>query len=399
MRQNSKRQQQSQQDSMKKKYRLVDEESEVDIEEEQNREDMAMVSVDVENEAEGAYDDEIPSDVGELDEIAQSLIFLMSFHDFAVHNLFYMFCKWTRVDLVLLRKEFMCPICLGILKETKTFNDCLHRFCGECINKALNSRKGCPSCRKSYGTNRVLRDDPNMDSIIALVFGDLSKYEAENNRDTQERDQEPSVTLTEGINNIGNTSARPSTKRFSNGQENAHPIKRARKPRTRKRYGNQSKEIEHDPIIQNEHQQDQMNEIDINRNAGDENKGDDDEITAKIMQLRSKRLKRISQDSTDTILDVEQNTSGGGVVPRNPQSSSVATRIKNARLTKLSKHLHLSGQRKKKDDQFEIHVKLVSLNRDIEDLENPHLFCSPTLSFQYLREVRITLNFFLVYYA
>ncbi|KAJ9562934.1 hypothetical protein OSB04_008094 [Centaurea solstitialis] len=367
MRQNSKRQQQSQQDSMKKRYRLVDEESEVDIEEEQNHEDMAMVSVDVENDVEGAYDDEIPSDVGELDESIHGRRRLVG-------------CPYgSQIPHRLLVKT--C-----ILKETKTFNDCLHRFCGECINKALNSRKGCPSCRKSYGTNRVLRDDPNMDSIIALVFGDLSKYEAENNRDTQERDQEPSVTLTEGINNIGNTSARPSTKRFSNGQENAHPIKRARKPRTRKRYGNQSKEIEHDPIIQNEHQQDQMNEIDINRNAGDENKGDDDEITAKIMQLRSKRLKRISQDSTDTILDVEQNTSGGGVVPRNPQSLSVATRIKNARLTKLSKHLHLSGQRKKKDDQFEIHVKLVSLNRDIEDLENPHLFCSPTLPFQFLRE-------------
>lgn len=108
---------------------------------------------------------------------------------------------------------------------------------------------------------------------------------------------------------------------------------------------------------------------------------------AEIMQLRSKRLKRFSQDSsTDTNLDGGRNTSGGGAAARNHRSSSVSRRIKNTRLTRLAKHLRLGGQKKKKDDQFEIRVKLVSLNRDVGNLEKPHLFCSPALSFHLVRE-------------
>ncbi|KAI3718477.1 hypothetical protein L6452_19351 [Arctium lappa] len=315
-RRNSRKQQQSQHDAVEKKYRLVDEESEVDTKEEQSHEDMAIVSVDAENEVDATDDesDGIPSDVGELDD------------------------------------------------------------------------KKCPSCRRSYGTNRVLRNDPNMDSIIEVVIGDISKYDAEILASTLEqvRQQQP-VTVTEDINNVGNTSAGTSAKRLSNAQENAYARKRTRKPRTPKRSANQSSEIKHDKANQNEHQQDQVNENEIYCNKSDENK-EDYEIMAEIMQLRSKRLKIFSQDSsTDTDLDGERNSSGGGGA-RNHRSSSVARRIKNTRLTILAKHLHLHGQKKKNNDQLEIDVKLVSLNRDVENPEKPHLFCSPALSFHLLRE-------------
>lgn len=38
-----------------------------------------------------------------------------------------------------LRTEMMCPICLNILKKTMITKQCLHRFCYQCIMKALRS--------------------------------------------------------------------------------------------------------------------------------------------------------------------------------------------------------------------------------------------------------------------
>ncbi|XP_024989320.1 putative E3 ubiquitin-protein ligase RING1a [Cynara cardunculus var. scolymus] len=293
LRRNSRKQQRPQQEAMGKKYQLVDEESKVDIEEEQTHEDAAMVRVDAENELEAADDesDGIPSDVGELDE------------------------------------------------------------------------KHCPSCRKSYGTNRVLRNDPNMDSIIEVVIGDIGKYDREVlNNNAEEVHQRQPVNVTEVLNDIGNTSTGRSVKRSSNGQQNAHARKRTHRSRTLKRYANQN-EIDHDPVIQNEHQQDQVNKNETNCNEGDEKK-EDNEIMEEIKQLKSKKLKRFSQDSsTDTDIEYgERNISGGvvsntetpssgGAAARFHRSLSGARRIRNTRLTKLAKHLRLREQKKKKNDQ------------------------------------------------
>ena len=44
---------------------------------------------------------------------------------------------------------------------------CMHRFCCECITKALRmSNKECPTCRNHCATRRSLRADPNFDTII-----------------------------------------------------------------------------------------------------------------------------------------------------------------------------------------------------------------------------------------
>jgi hypothetical protein len=52
------------------------------------------------------------------------------------------------LDLKSLNQDFTCPICLGILKETMTTMDCMHRFCSECIITCLRmSNKECPTCR------------------------------------------------------------------------------------------------------------------------------------------------------------------------------------------------------------------------------------------------------------
>ncbi|KAM7253529.1 hypothetical protein ACFE04_021683 [Oxalis oulophora] len=58
--------------------------------------------------------------------------------------------------------------------------ECLHRFCGECIDKSIRlGRKECPTCRSHLASRRSLRDDPNHDALVLALFGDIDKYEEE----------------------------------------------------------------------------------------------------------------------------------------------------------------------------------------------------------------------------
>ncbi|GBG65600.1 hypothetical protein CBR_g51482 [Chara braunii] len=79
-----------------------------------------------------------------------------------------------------LRKETECPICLGIIRKTRTVMECLHRFCRECIDKAMRiGNNECPACRVHCASRRSLRADPNFDSLIAALYPDVDKYEEE----------------------------------------------------------------------------------------------------------------------------------------------------------------------------------------------------------------------------
>ncbi|CAG2054252.1 unnamed protein product, partial [Timema podura] len=82
-----------------------------------------------------------------------------------------------------LHREFMCPICLDILKKTMTTKECLHRFCSDCIITALRSgNKECPTCRKKLVSKRSLRQDPNFDLLISKIYPSRDEYEAHQER-------------------------------------------------------------------------------------------------------------------------------------------------------------------------------------------------------------------------
>ncbi|KAL0442738.1 UNVERIFIED_CONTAM: putative E3 ubiquitin-protein ligase RING1a [Sesamum latifolium] len=84
------------------------------------------------------------------------------------------------VKLAEIRKEVQCPICLGIIRKTRTVMECLHRFCRECIDKSMRlGNNECPACRTHCASRRSLRDDPNYDALIAALYPDIDKYEEE----------------------------------------------------------------------------------------------------------------------------------------------------------------------------------------------------------------------------
>ncbi|KAJ8514073.1 hypothetical protein OPV22_004507 [Ensete ventricosum] len=88
--------------------------------------------------------------------------------------------EFILVKLADIRKEVQCPICLGIIRKTRTVMECLHRFCRECIDKSMRlGNNECPACRTHCASRRSLRDDPNYDALIATLYPDIDKYEEE----------------------------------------------------------------------------------------------------------------------------------------------------------------------------------------------------------------------------
>ncbi|XP_010540459.1 PREDICTED: putative E3 ubiquitin-protein ligase RING1a [Tarenaya hassleriana] len=88
--------------------------------------------------------------------------------------------EFVMVNLSEIHKDVQCPICLGIIRKTRTVMECLHRFCRECIDKSMRlGNNECPACRTHCASRRSLRDDKNFDALIAYLYPDINKYEEE----------------------------------------------------------------------------------------------------------------------------------------------------------------------------------------------------------------------------
>mmetsp|Transcript_31711 Transcript_31711/g.36988 ORF Transcript_31711/g.36988 Transcript_31711/m.36988 type:complete len:309 (+) Transcript_31711:55-981(+) len=84
-----------------------------------------------------------------------------------------------KLPLKHLNNSFLCPICLSYMKKTYIVMECLHRFCGDCIQKCLRmGKKECPSCRVHIPSRRSLRPDKNYDSLMEGIYGDIETLEA-----------------------------------------------------------------------------------------------------------------------------------------------------------------------------------------------------------------------------
>uniref|UniRef100_A0A9I9CRD4 Uncharacterized protein n=1 Tax=Cucumis melo TaxID=3656 RepID=A0A9I9CRD4_CUCME len=55
----------------------------------------------------------------------------------------------------------------------------MHRQIDASRLKKINNNKECPACRTHCASRRSLRDDPNYDTLIAVLYPDIEKYEEE----------------------------------------------------------------------------------------------------------------------------------------------------------------------------------------------------------------------------
>ncbi|KAJ4901688.1 putative E3 ubiquitin-protein ligase RING1a [Raphanus sativus] len=317
--------------------------------------------------------------------------------------------EFMEIDLGEIRKDVQCPICLGIIKKTRTVMECLHRFCRECIDKSMRlGNNECPACRKHCASRRSLRDDPKFDALIAALFTNIDSYEQEEfafHEDDKARNKQIQASIAE----ISQRQSEALVKRKSFGKEAAVLMRSQRRRRRNCRNA-----VDED---------DNNNEDNINNNGGGDSSSDERGAEVRLRKRRKRSASRSTphpsssgainnnnnggncgDNDTEVYRDKgispglvwnpemlawgrsatrsnprhENNTQGGG-------SSSSSKSLRNARVNKLVEYLrsNVCGN----NVEVDIHLKLVSLDaKCVPDIPQPYLRCRATLLVKQLRE-------------
>ncbi|XP_047972451.1 putative E3 ubiquitin-protein ligase RING1a [Salvia hispanica] len=308
--------------------------------------------------------------------------------------------EFITVKLGEIRKEVQCPICLGIIRKTRTVMECLHRFCRECIDKSMRlGNNECPACRTHCASRRSLRDDPNYDALIATLYPDIDKYEEEElafHEEENARNKQIQASISQTFRRqaeaLGKkrTSARVTAAAFVRRQGNYRNL-RGRRNRTADHQGSDE-------------------EDGTNGNDGSKDSSSADERSPDMKSKRYKRRRgaRTSQTSganadggsddnnSDTNRELLSASAGiiggtevfawgrGGMRSNGRHGGHCWDNIKlsrNNRLSKLVDHLQSS----KENEELKVSLTLVSLLEDkMPSLKRPYLCCSPRSSVRHL---------------
>eukprot|EP01025_Chloroclados_australasicus_P009707 TRINITY_DN13722_c0_g2_i2.p1 TRINITY_DN13722_c0_g2~~TRINITY_DN13722_c0_g2_i2.p1 ORF type:complete len:495 (+),score=50.08 TRINITY_DN13722_c0_g2_i2:167-1651(+) len=76
-------------------------------------------------------------------------------------------------------EETKCPICHGMLKAPRLVKACMHRFCKDCITRAISDRQKCPVCKAHLGSHRETMEDTRMQKLLEALFGDPLAFESQ----------------------------------------------------------------------------------------------------------------------------------------------------------------------------------------------------------------------------
>ncbi|KAE8686421.1 hypothetical protein F3Y22_tig00111064pilonHSYRG00037 [Hibiscus syriacus] len=340
-----------------------------------------------------------------------------------------------------IRKEVQCPICLGIIRKTRTVMECLHRFCRECIDKSMRmGNNECPACRTHCASRRSLRDDPNYDALIAALYPDIDKHEEEEfilHEEEKARNKQIQASIAQTLHRQSEVMGRKRTVKV---------ISSATIRRSNGRYQGRRK------YQTSEHQVSTDNNEDANENGSTGSSLADEDLT-EVIPKRLKRWEgRFTQPSSATSADgvgdendsegnreslgvstalgaservqlgagsIRSYTEPGGVsgdendseVYKEPLGlyasfSGISERLhwgaggmrshtrhgglssgngKNTRNSRLSKLADCLRSLEEKDDKLDIHLMLVSVDEQrIPHLQRPYLCCRPTLLVRHL---------------
>ncbi|CAM8904093.1 unnamed protein product [Rhodiola kirilowii] len=293
------------------------------------------------------------------------------------------------VDVALpdIRKEVQCPICLGIIRKTRTVMECLHRFCRECIDKSMRlGNNECPACRTHCASRRSLRDDPNFDTLISLLYPDIDKYEEELmlqelafHEEEKARNKQIQASIAETVRRQNEAlGKKKQTARAAAAATNARRSTRRKNYRATEQQASEDSE-------------------DANRNEGAKESSVDEP------DVRSRRPKRWAGSRYSQLSSSGFNPDGGDdndtEVTREPMLASVVLgtgsdrlawgqsglrsnnrsggngkNARNSRVHKLVDHFRHLGENNDED----LDLFLVSLDeRTVPSLQRPYLSCKP----------------------
>ncbi|XP_050371291.1 putative E3 ubiquitin-protein ligase RING1a isoform X1 [Argentina anserina] len=306
--------------------------------------------------------------------------------------------EYVAVRLSEIRKEVQCPICLGIIRKTRTVMECLHRFCRECIDKSMRlGNNECPACRTHCASRRSLRDDPKYDALIAAIYPDIDKYEEEElsfHEEEKARNKQIQASIAQTFRRQSEALGRKRTTAKATAAAFMRRSQGNYKMRRRRNHKNTF----------------DIQGSDVNEEGNGNDGGKDSSSADEQLEPRPKRPKRWAgaryyQPSSATANadgddenDYEVNKAvmaasvgfigsperlawgKGGMRSHTRYGSSSGANGKNAR-NRLSKLVEYLRNSEANDKGLDIHLLLVSFDEQrIPSLQRPYLCCRPTLS-------------------
>ncbi|MCE3052408.1 hypothetical protein HAX54_052543 [Datura stramonium] len=305
--------------------------------------------------------------------------------------------EFITVRLSEIRKEVQCPICLGIIRKTRTVMECLHRFCRECIDKSMRmGNNECPACRTHCASRRSLRDDPNYDALIALLYPDIDKYEEEElafHEEEKARNKQIQASIAQTLRRQSEALGRKRTARATAAAFARRSQGSYRNLRGRRSFQGPEHHISDE-------------EEDGNHDVGKDSSSADErsiEVKPKRYKKRAGRPSQASAASDENDAETNQESFGAcsglircseilawgkGGMRSNTRHGSLGGGSgkvsRNSRVSKLIDSLHRSDEN---EGKLEVRLMLVSLSEeDIPSLQRPHLCCQPTMEVKHLSQ-------------
>ncbi|CAO2182635.1 unnamed protein product [Urochloa humidicola] len=311
--------------------------------------------------------------------------------------------EFMQVKLAEIRKEVQCPICLGIIRKTRTVMECLHRFCRDCIDKSMRlGNNECPACRTHCASRRSLRDDPNYDTLIAALYPDIDKYEEEElafseqektrNKKIQETIEETYRRQSEAIGKKRSTAKATAT---------AFARKYRRNMRTRGRGRTITPDIAPTGSDDEDREEENASEATKEPSSADDHSPDLRQKSRKRSASQASPARTIGS-SDHSIEENDEVVGGKEILPTSPlqgemlawgkngtrsqnrygSASSNGRMGRNGRIGRLVDHLRNTDEM---DKEFHLCLVLHPIDgQSIPNLEKPYLSCLPTLSIQHL---------------
>ncbi|CAH2039004.1 unnamed protein product [Thlaspi arvense] len=313
--------------------------------------------------------------------------------------------EFMDIELGDIRRDVQCPICLGIIKKTRTVMECLHRFCRECIDKSMRlGNNECPACRKHCASRRSLRDDPKFDAFIAALFNNIDRFETEEltfDEDELARKKQIQVSIAQ----VSQRQSEALVKRKSYGKE----VPRSQRIGSGSRRRRNCRNMEQDAS--------EAHDDDDNNNVGKDSSSDEPcaELPPRKRKKRSttrstahpsSSCRNNNDNCADKGTEETHNRDSRGISPGlvwNPEilawgrggtrsntrqgnnnQGAGSRNVRNARLNRLVEYL---GSLESNSGELDIHLRLISLDtKCIPKLPQPYLCCRPTLLVKQLRE-------------
>lgn len=311
--------------------------------------------------------------------------------------------EYVYVELSDIRKDVQCPICLGIIKKTRTVMECLHRFCRECIDKSMRlGNNECPACRTHCASRRSLRDDPNYDALIATLYPNIEKYEEEE-LEFREEEKNRNKQIQASIAKVFKRQSEALSKKRKDTPSSSSFVTRSQRNQRnlQSRRQNQASDI----------QGSEENEENGN-NERDSSSGD--EGGTELRQRKRKRWTRVRSNqpsssmaspdggSIESDLDINRENRGtsrlvtkarkltwgrGGFRSNTRYGSGGGSNGKSSRSGRMSRLVDYLKNLNENTDEFDVHLMFVSLDKETTPrLEKLHLCCRPNVSVKNLYE-------------